>query len=231
VSLSRCVKEEIEILKGLDSKVINTLMAKIDTIHSFRSLKTFFTTLVQEENHLVRILKACSHYIITPAYSQLKKSLGKDYKDTLWNISVQFFTHFIVTKHTILSVFNSSDASMEIDWTVTITFDINIQQILSSKVEIVKYSFLSDVSAEKKHQVLESLASLITPDTREQCKLIIPISQVIGCLAGKLSLLEEDELQISGLLPDNTKISALELLNIIQETLKSSHLSGINTSK
>ena len=214
--------------------MVQILMSKIESSsHISKSLKQFLTLLVEEENQFVRILKATAKDFISPAYSQVKKLLknsAKDFKEISWNVSVQFFTHVIIITHNYsnsCNLFNSNnDQTLELEWVLMLTFDINVQQILSAKLEIVKYTFLGDIPLDKRQIVLDSIQSVLTSETRESSKITIPISKVLNCLAEKLKILNEEDLMISNLLCDS-KISAIDLLHYLEETLRTANLTRI----
>ena len=212
-------------------------MGKSESNHHFtKSLKNFLSSVVEGDNQISRILKSTSKEILVPASSKVKnifKPIAKECKEQSWNVVLQFSEHVISVTHFIActcNLQNSNDQAVEIEWKLTLTFDLNMEQLLTAKTEIVTYLFIGDITIDKKQLILDLMSPLVTPDTMENSKIMLPIPKIMASLFETFSKLPEDQLQVDGILP-GCKISVFDLLQSLDDTMKSENIERVRVTK
>ena len=243
VAISRLVNEENEILKTMDDpKITSQLMTKVENFstHNAKSLKHFLQSLINENNRFSRLLKSTSKKMLSPSFSSIKKLLKssgvKEIKDISWQVCINFYPNVVIVSHLssiYCNLFNSNDQILEIECCLQIPFDLSIQQILEVKLEITQFSFVGDISEERKKMVIQSLSSLLLPELRESSKHSFSINQVINSLIEKLSTLDHNEIVVNNIIDStdcNDQVTAVDLLNSLRETFNTSNIHLITSN-
>jgi len=190
----------------------------------------------KEEGPLGRLLKATCKEITVPASSTVKNliPLTKAMKSVKGarEILIQFLVHTVEVSHffrTMCTLIDgtTSDRFFVFEWSVKLTFNRNIEQLLSISYEVIEYSFSVNVSPLTKKTILESLSDWITTETVQSSQTSIPVETVIRCLSSALSKLPSGKEIIKDNCLPGGEFSAIALLDLLHESIVDQDLPSI----